>query len=109
MNTLDEIQTQVFGSFCNSVTTNFVEWADEFYCEAQCVSFLPTFESMEAERDQREANAMARELSALMDEVEAVGGAHTSAGSTDETMLRIEYLANYLDTFYPNLLDKRFQ
>ena len=109
MNTLDEIKTQVFCSQCNFVTTNFIEWAGEFYCEEKCVALLPTPEVMEAEREQREARAMATELSGLMDEVEALGGSHTSEGSEDETLLRIEYLANYLDWFYPDLLDKRFQ
>jgi hypothetical protein len=109
MNTLDEIRTNVFCSFCGTATPDFIEWGDEFYCEAQCFAYLPTPEVLEAEREQREAKAMARELSNLMDEVEALGGSHTSAGSTDETMLRIEYLANYLDWFYPHLLDKRFQ
>jgi len=108
MNVINEIKTQVFCSFCDSVTTDFVEWGDEFYCQANCVAYLPTFESMEAEREQREANEMARELSNLMDEVEALGGEHTSAGSTDETMLRIEYLANFLSWFYPDKLDPRF-
>ena len=108
MNKLDEIKTQVFCSQCGYVTTNFIEWADEFYCEDKCVALLPTPEIMEAEREQRESSAMARELSALMDEVEALGGEHTSEGSTDETMLRIEYLANYLSWFYPDKLDPRF-
>ena len=108
MNKLNEIQTQVFCSQCDFVTSNFIEWAGEFYCEARCVYLLPTPEVMEAEREQREADAMARELSALMDEVEASGGDHTSEGSTDETMLRIEFLANYLDWFFPEKLDPRF-
>jgi len=47
MNKLDEIQTQVFCSQCNFVTSNFIEWAGEFYCEVECVAYLPTFESME--------------------------------------------------------------
>lgn len=108
MNTLDEIKTQVFCSFCGTATSDFVEWGDEFYCGGHCVSYLPTPEAMEAEREEREANAMARELSNLMDEVEARGGNHTSEGSTDETLLRIEYLANFLSWFYPDKLDKRF-
>jgi hypothetical protein len=102
MNTLDEVKTQVFCSFCNSVTTDFIEWADEFYCEAQCVAYLPTPEVMEAERAEREANTMARVLSALMDEVEA--------GTPLEEHIRdIERIANYLDWFYPDKLDPRFQ
>ena len=103
MNTLSEPRTNVFCSFCGSATPDFVEWADEFYCEAKCVAFLPTPEVMEAEREEREANAMARELSGLMDEVEARGGIFF-----EEDRLRIEYLANYLDWFYPDKLDPRF-
>ena len=47
MNTLDEIKTQVFCSQCDFVTSDFVEFHGEFYCQEQCVAFLPTFESME--------------------------------------------------------------
>ena len=47
MNTLDEIQTQVFCSQCDFVTPNFIEWAGEFYCEEECVAYLPTEASME--------------------------------------------------------------
>jgi hypothetical protein len=47
MNTLDEIQTQVFCSQCDFVTSNFVEWAGEFYCEEECVAYLPTEATME--------------------------------------------------------------
>jgi hypothetical protein len=47
MNTLDEIKTQVFCSHCDFVTSDFVEWAGEFYCEEQCVVYLPTEASME--------------------------------------------------------------
>lgn len=108
MNTLDEIRTQVLCSHCGVATPDFIEWGDEFYCEAHCVAYLPTPEVMEAECEQREARAMARELSGLMDEVEAWGGDHTSEGSDNEVLKRIEYLANYLDWFYPDLLDKRF-
>ena len=109
MNTLDEIRTQVFCSHCGFVTPDFIEWGGEFYCEAQCVALLPTPEVMEAEREQREARAMAFELSALMDEVESLGGDYTSEGSENDTILRIQYLANFLHWFYPDLLDKRFQ
>ena len=42
MNTLDAIQTQVFCSQCDQVTSDFIEWGDEFYCQEQCVAFLPT-------------------------------------------------------------------
>jgi len=101
------IQTQVFCSQCDQVTSDFIEWGDEFYCQERCVAFLPTFESMEAEREQREANAMARELSALMDEVEADG----YVGSSDEgdaRMIRIMELANFIQWFYPDKLDPRF-
>lgn len=101
----ETIQTQVFCSQCDSVTSEFFEWGDEFYCVQNCLTFLPTPDVLEQEKAQR----MARELSNLMDEVEARGGDYTSEGSTDEDILRIEYLANYLDWFYPDLLDKRFQ
>ena len=47
MNTLDEIKTQVFCSQCDFVTSNFVEWAGEFYCEEECVAYLPTEATME--------------------------------------------------------------
>lgn len=47
MNTLEEIQTQVFCSQCDFVTSNFVEWAGEFYCEEACIAYLPTEASME--------------------------------------------------------------
>ena len=43
-----------------------------------------------------------------MDEVDALGVAATSEESEDEVMARIEFLANYLSWFYPELLDKRF-
>ena len=109
MNTLDVIKTQVFCSHCAVVTTDFIEWGDEFYCEAKCVALLPTPEVMQAEAELRDARDMARELSGLMDEVEAWGGTHTSEGSDNEMLKRIEYLANYLDWFFPDLLDKRFQ
>lgn len=102
MNTLDVIKTQVFCSHCGVATPDFVEWGDEFYCEAHCVSYLPTPEVMEAERGRREAQVMARTLSALMDEVEA-------GTNLEEHYRDIEAIANYLDWFYPDLLDKRFQ
>jgi hypothetical protein len=43
----ENIQTQVFCSQCDMVTSNFIEWADEFWCEEKCVSELPTEASME--------------------------------------------------------------
>jgi hypothetical protein len=49
MNKLDEIQTQVFCSQCDMVTSNFVEWADEFWCEEECVAYLPTPEDFESD------------------------------------------------------------
>jgi hypothetical protein len=52
MNTLDETKTQVFCSQCDFVTSDFVEFHGEFYCQEQCVAFLPTFESMEDYSDQ---------------------------------------------------------
>jgi hypothetical protein len=109
MNRLDEIRTHAFCSFCGLATPDFIEWGDEFYCEAQCVAYLPTPEVMEQERVERQNNAFARELSALMDEVEARRVDVTSEGTSDEDLLRIEYLANYLDWFAPDKLDPRFQ
>lgn len=47
MNKLYEPQTQVFCSQCGFVTPNFIEWCGEFYCEEQCVAYLPTEVSME--------------------------------------------------------------
>ena len=47
MNTLDENPTQVFCSQCDFVAPNFIEWAGEFYCEEECVAYLPTEASME--------------------------------------------------------------
>jgi len=55
-----------------------------------------------------QASRWARELTSLMDEVDALGAEATSEDSEDEVMARIEYLANYLSWFYPNLLDPRF-
>jgi hypothetical protein len=104
MNTLDEIKTQVFCSQCGFVTSNFIEWADEFYCEEECVKMLPT----EADMLDEQASRWARELTSLMDEVDALGVAVTSEDSEDAVMARIEFLANYLSWFYPQLLDKRF-
>ena len=104
MNTLDEIKTQVFCSQCGFVTSQFIEFGGEFWCEQECVKMLPTEADMEAEA----ASRMARELSSLMDEVDALGVAVTSEDSEDAVMARIEFLANYLSWFYPQLLDKRF-
>jgi len=99
----ETIQTQVFCSQCDFVTSDFVEFHGEFYCQQQCVAFLPTFESMEEESAYR----MAKELSVLMDEVEADG----YVGSSDEgdvRMVRIMELANWIQWFYPERLDPRF-
>lgn len=52
--------------------------------------------------------AMASHLTQLMDEVDRLGITVDSATSEDETIQRIDALANYLSWFYPNLLDKRF-
>jgi hypothetical protein len=46
MNTLDEIKTQVFCSQCDFVTSDFIEFGGEFYCEEECVAYLPTEGSM---------------------------------------------------------------
>ena len=43
----ENVKTQVFCSQCDLVTSDFVEFHGEFYCEEDCVAFLPTFESME--------------------------------------------------------------
>ena len=54
MNTLDEIKTQVFCSHCGFATPDFIEWGDEFFCEARCVAYLPTpqdFEMSQADAD----------------------------------------------------------
>jgi len=97
----ETIQTQVFCSQCDQVTSDFIEFGGEFYCQEQCVAFLPTFEVMEQERAEREANTMARVLAALMDEVEA-------GTPLEENRSDIERIANYLDWFYPDKLDPRF-
>lgn len=51
---------------------------------------------------------MAAECSALMDEIEAEGGAHTSEEG-DARMVRISEIATLLSYFHPELLDPRFQ
>ena len=51
---------------------------------------------------------MSKELSKLMDEIDLEGKPVDSTGTDDPRLLRIEYLANYLDIFYPELLDSRF-
>ena len=104
MNTLDEIKTQVFCSQCGFVTSQFIEFGGEFYCEQECIKMLPT----EADMENEQASRWARELSSLMDEVDALGVDVTSEENEDEVMGRIHYLANYLSWFYPHLLDKRF-
>jgi len=94
-------------SFARSVTLlhlTFLSGQVSFYCEQECVKMLPTEEDMKDEQ----ASRWARELTSLMDEVDALGVEATSEDSEDEVMARIEYLANYLSWFYPNLLDPRF-
>ena len=59
MNTLDEIQTQVFCSQCDLVTSNFLEWAGEFWCEEKCVAELPTEASLDFEDDDADAEWLA--------------------------------------------------
>lgn len=54
-----------------------------------------------------DADQMARELTALMDEVEADNYSGSSIDG-DPRMVRIEHLANLLSWFHPNKLDKRF-
>jgi hypothetical protein len=51
MNILEEIQTQVFCSQCDFVTSDFVEFHGEFYCQEQCVAFLPTEALFSSEED----------------------------------------------------------
>lgn len=51
---------------------------------------------------------MATDLTSLMDQVDRQNIATNSATSKDETMERIEALANYLSWFHPELLDSRF-
>jgi hypothetical protein len=43
----ENVKTQVFCSQCDLVTSDFLEWGGEFWCEEECVSYLPTPESME--------------------------------------------------------------
>ena len=97
------ILTQVFCSQCDFVTSNFIEFGGEFYCQEQCVALLPTPESIEEE----EASRMAIELSALMDDVEAQGY-FGSSDDGDSRMIRIMELANVLEWLYPDKLDPRF-
>jgi len=99
----ENVKTQVFCSQCDLVTSDFIEFGGEFFCEESCFVYLPTFESMEEES----ASRMASELSSLMDEVESVG----YVGSSDEgdaRMVRIMELANFIQWFYPERLDPRF-
>lgn len=56
-----------------------------------------------------EAISKAGRLSYLMDEIEASGFHGTSEGTENLVMLEIEELANFLNWFYPNLLDPRFE
>lgn len=56
MNRLDENPTQVFCSQCDFVTSNFVEFHGEFYCEEECVAYLPTEAAMD-EQDFGDADA----------------------------------------------------
>jgi len=49
---MNEIKTQIFCSQCDYVTSDFIEFGGEFYCQEQCVAFLPTLESMEAQHYQ---------------------------------------------------------
>jgi hypothetical protein len=104
MNKSNEIEVQVFCSQCGFVTSDFIEFGREFYCEQECVKMLPT----EADMLDEQASRWANELTSLMDEVDALGVAATSEDSEDAVMARIEFLANYLSWFYPQLLDKRF-
>ena len=47
----ENVETQVFCSQCDFVTSNFIEWAGEFYCEEECVAYLPTEATMAEQRE----------------------------------------------------------
>jgi hypothetical protein len=99
----ENVKTQVFCSHCDFVTSDFIEFGGEFFCQNQCVAYLPTFESME----EQSVSIMAIELSHLMDLVEA-SNLIGSSDDGDPRMVRIMELANYLEWFYPEKLDARF-
>jgi hypothetical protein len=49
---MDKInETQVFCSQCGFVTSNFIEWGDEFWCQEKCVDELPTEAALQAHQD----------------------------------------------------------
>ena len=48
-------ETQVFCSQCDQVTSNFIEWADEFWCQEKCVDELPTEAVLQAHQDMWDA------------------------------------------------------
>lgn len=60
-----------------------------------------------SDAEQEAVNKAAR-LTYLMDKVEESGFHGTSEGSENPLMLEIEDLANFLNWFYPDLLDPRF-
>jgi len=45
----ENVKTQVFCSQCDLVTSDFIEFGGEFFCEENCFVYLPTFESMAAQ------------------------------------------------------------
>jgi hypothetical protein len=49
-------ETQVFCSQCDQVTSNFLEWADEFWCQEKCVEELPTEAIFQSQLDMWEAS-----------------------------------------------------
>lgn len=52
----EKIETQVFCSQCDRVTTDFVEWGNEFYCQEECYAYLPT-EALMDEQDFGDADS----------------------------------------------------
>ena len=56
MNTLNETPTYVFCSQCDFVTSNFLEWAGEFWCQEKCTQELPSEAIYEAQLANWEAN-----------------------------------------------------
>jgi hypothetical protein len=50
----ENVETKVFCSQCDRVTSDFLEWGDEFWCEEECVALLPMEEdhsSVEEDHD----------------------------------------------------------
>jgi len=50
----ENVETKVFCSQCDRVTSDFVEWGDEFWCEEECTALLPMeedYSSVEEDHD----------------------------------------------------------